>query len=263
MRQDDPAECIYIILSGRVRVERANQPDQPAVALAELGAGEMVGELEILDQTPRSATVVCLERVGALEAAAAALSTLAAEFPEFAGALRHTVSRRLRDTNILAAELFTDLLKKVALFRSVSGDSLSRLAGRGRLRTFRPGTVLMHQGEKGTSMYVLAAGNVRVERSHPALLAPITLAELGASEVVGEIEVLDGAPRSATVVALNRVEAMEVDADALAATMAACPDLATALLQAVTRRLRSTDALLDQVGKPSKCRISNRTGGGM
>jgi len=81
--------------------------------------------------------------------------------------------------------------------------------------------------------------------------------------VVGELEVLDGAPRAATVVALDRVEAMEVDAVALADTMAHFPDVAMALLQAVTRRLRSTDELLDQQGKRWKRRPSHRPGGGL
>ena len=234
-----------------MRVGRANDPDQPPVVLAELGPGEIVGELEVLDQTPRSASVVVLERVSALEIGAPALSAAAAEFPEIAGALRRTVSGRLRNTNVLAAELFADLLRKVSLFSAVSAESLSKLAERGRRRTFAPETALMHQGEPGATMYVLAAGRVRVERAHPAILSPIPLAELGPGEVVGEIEVLDGAPRTATVVALDREEAMEIDAAALAETRAQCPDVAAALLQVVAQRLRSMNALLDRFGRPS------------
>lgn len=250
MHQGDPADCIYVILSGRLRVERANQPDQPAVVLAELGPGEVVGEMGVLDHTPRSATVVALERVEVLEVAASAVNDLLAEFPEFAGTLRHIVSSRLRNTDALAAELFAELLRKVPMFRSVSTDALSRLAERGQLRTFAPGTALVRQGDPGAAMYVLASGRVQVERAHPALLAPMPLAELGPGEVIGELEVLDGAPRAASVIALDHVEAMEVSADALADTMAHFPDVAAALLQAVTRRLRNTDELLDQRGTP-------------
>jgi len=171
MRQGEPSDRMYVLLAGRVRVERANQPDQQAVVLAEFGPGELVGELEVLDHTPRSATVVALESTQALEVDASALAALVAESPALAGAFRQTVSGRLRNTNVLAAELFADLLSKVPMFKSVSADALSRLAERGQLRTFAPGTALMRQGEPGTAMYVLAAGHVQVARGHPSLLA--------------------------------------------------------------------------------------------
>lgn len=59
IREGDQADCAYIIESGRVRVSR--QASAGSVVLAELGPGELVGEMGIISEKPRSATVVALE----------------------------------------------------------------------------------------------------------------------------------------------------------------------------------------------------------
>src|SRR5262245_28699678 len=57
MRQGDPSESLYVVVSGRVKVEREVGGGQPPLQLAELGPGEVVGEMGVLDREPRSATV--------------------------------------------------------------------------------------------------------------------------------------------------------------------------------------------------------------
>lgn len=248
MRQGEASDALYVITEGRVRVERADTGvDKPAAVLAELGAGEVVGEMGVLDGQPRSATVVAISNVEALELGAAQLTALMVHHPEVQEALRSVVSKRLRDTDELVARMFADILTRVDIFRPVSADALQQLAALGRRRFFAPGDVLMRQGEPSAAMYVIAAGKVRVERSHRDLKGPVVLAHLGDGEVVGEMGVLDGAPRSATVVAESHVETMELDAIALSDAMRQHPQIAAALLHIVTRRMRSTDALLEHL----------------
>ncbi len=95
-------------------------------------------------------------------------------------------------------------------------------------------------------MYIIVEGRVRVERSHPDLLRPVLLAEVGPAEVVGEMGVLDSEPRTATVTAVKHTEAMELDTATLEQTILDYPEVGTALLRALSRRLRSTDELMER-----------------
>jgi CRP/FNR family cyclic AMP-dependent transcriptional regulator len=76
---------------------------------------------------------------------------------------------------------------------------------------------------------------------------PVVLDELGAGDLVGEMGVLDGEARSATVVAIETTVALELSAATLAATVLRHPEATTELLRLLSRRLRSTDELAVQL----------------
>jgi CRP-like cAMP-binding protein len=140
------------------------------------------------------------------------------------------------------------LLEQVDLFRHAQSESLDAMAKRGRVRRFAKGKRLMHQGAPSDCMYVILSGTVRVQRSHPDLKDPVILGDLGYGEVVGEMGVLDGEPRSATVLALEPTQALELTAEVLQETVLRDREIAGALLRVLSRRLRSTDEL---VGRPA------------
>jgi CRP-like cAMP-binding protein len=139
-------------------------------------------------------------------------------------------------------------LSDVAIFRPLSDEALAALAARGKRRTFQPGSVLMRQGEPSETLHVVLTGRVRVERTGEATVA---LAELGPNETVGEMGVLDHAPRSATVTAIEDTETLELHATALAIVIIQNPVVAATLLRVLSRRLRNTAELVDQLARES------------
>ena len=149
-------------------------------------------------------------------------------------------------------------LHDVRVFRQIPLDGLARLAERGHPRIFVMGSVLMRQGDPAETMYVILSGKVRVERSHPALIEPVVLADLGQGEVVGEMGLLDGEPRSATVTALEDTETLEMDAADLSYTVLRYPEVSMALLRTISRRLRSIDELAAQLAGASGTRRRRR-----
>ncbi len=104
MREDEPGRTMFVILDGKVRVERAVLGGRPVV-LAELGAGEVVGEMGLLDAGPRSATVTALEDTECLEIHATVLAVVLIEHPAVSTALLRILSRRLRSTDELVVEM--------------------------------------------------------------------------------------------------------------------------------------------------------------
>lgn len=140
-----------------------------------------------------------------------------------------------------------EALSQIPILATLPPDGLARLVEQGVRRSFSTGAALMRQGEPSACMHVILMGSVQVERTHPDLIEPVVLAELGAGEAVGEMGVLDGEPRSATVIALEETETMELSATQLADAVVRYPEVSAALLRTITRRLRSTDELVAEV----------------
>ena len=120
-------------------------------------------------------------------------------------------------------------------------DGFARLAAVGERRSFNQGDRLMKQGDAAHSLFVILSGRVSVVREHKDLATPIHLAFLGSGEVVGEMGLLDGEPRSATVTAIESTLAMEVPQTELAKVVSENPDVFAELAKVLSRRLRSTD----------------------
>ena len=131
-------------------------------------------------------------------------------------------------------------------------DGFARLAAAGERRVYAPGERLMKQGDAAASMWVILSGKVSVVREHPDLAAPIPLAVLGPGEVVGEMGLLDGDPRSATVNAIEATITMEVAQSALSLMVTEFPDLYAALVKVLSRRLRDTNDLVAQTASDGR-----------
>lgn len=133
------------------------------------------------------------------------------------------------------------------MFKGASQDALARVAQHSERRSFAKGETLMRQGEASRYVYVIVTGRVRVDRTHPLLPEPFVLADLGPGEIVGEMGVLDGEARSATVVATEDTETVELGATALAVILLQFPEVSVAILRTFSRRLRKADEMLAQM----------------
>jgi len=104
-------------------------------------------------------------------------------------------------------------LGSVALLRGLALDALRDLVPMFASRTIREGEIVFSEGDPGGSMLLLTSGRVEVTQRVPGNLRR-TLAHVGAGEPIGELALLSGAPRSATVRALEPTTAWELDATA-------------------------------------------------
>src|SRR5215468_1048718 len=90
-------------------------------------------------------------------------------------------------------------LKNVKLFAELSNESLARLGSCLKLAEFPPSEVIVREGAPGVSMYIIKSGLVEVRKMDPATGIDFLVAQLGAGAAVGEMSLLTGKPRSATV----------------------------------------------------------------
>lgn len=96
------------------------------------------------------------------------------------------------------------------LFTDFSPEELLALIQGLDLLTFEPGQILIAEGEPGTSLLVVASGEVRVYVRND-VNHQVEIRRLGAGEFFGEISILTGQPRTATVVAAEPCEILELD----------------------------------------------------
>jgi diguanylate cyclase (GGDEF)-like protein len=133
IRQEDPSELAYVILSGRVRVLES-VPDSPVeMFLSELSAGEIFGELGVLRETRRAATVLTLNRTRVLAIAAKDFLHLLSSSREMSMALLRVLAARLHDADRLLARHAPDPLTGLPgrrafheLYRRLSAGSKRR-----------------------------------------------------------------------------------------------------------------------------------------
>jgi CRP/FNR family transcriptional regulator, cyclic AMP receptor protein len=114
------------------------------------------------------------------------------------------------------------------------------LERRGIVRRFRKGHAIFHQGTSSDHVVVVRSGRVKVSTVTPDG-KEVVLAFRGPGDLLGELSALDGEPRSATVQAIEPVEALTVDAAAFHAFLAANPEVAILLVRMLNRRLRDAD----------------------
>ena len=117
------------------------------------------------------------------------------------------------------------------VFAALPEELLQAILAGGIERAYADGEALMRIGEPGESMALVLEGTVRVERAGK-------LARLGAGDLVGEIEVLDGGPRIATITAEGPVRCLEIARSDLVRTLEAQPRAAIALIEVLAGRFR-------------------------
>lgn len=127
----------------------------------------------------------------------------------------------------------TDPLAQAELFTGLGPRELEEARAHMQTRTFEAGEALCREGEPAASLFVLVDGTAAVLSPGGSGL----LARVGAGEVVGEMGVVTGEPRSATVVADAETTALELDAGAFSALAARSPTLLANVSRILSRRL--------------------------
>jgi len=96
MQQGDTGAGLFVITSGHVKVTQATDPDRAEENLRTMGPGEVLGEMALLDDLPRSATVTAIDDVTALLLPIWEFRTILHSNPDIAVKLLATLSHRLR-----------------------------------------------------------------------------------------------------------------------------------------------------------------------
>lgn len=146
------------------------------------------------------------------------------------------------------------------LINAIGDPMIRELASRGQTRSFPKNAVIINEGDRGDTLYVILSGKVKVYVSDDDGREMI-LDTHDAGEYVGEMS-LDGRPRSASVMTLEPTTCAVLSRDELRAAIARNPDIALAIIEKLIERARiATDnvknlALMDVYGRVARLLLS-------
>jgi len=123
-------------------------------------------------------------------------------------------------------------LSTIPLFSGLSSRQLRQVQRSAVEHTYEPGALIVRQGGKTTSLFVVIEGSAKVVRNDR------TISRRRAGEFFGEISLIDGRPRAASVIAETPMRCLVLDQAPLRKLMANEPSVAWAMLQSLATRLR-------------------------
>jgi CRP-like cAMP-binding protein len=135
-----------------------------------------------------------------------------------------------------------ELLRNIPMFANIEPSKLKLLAFTSERMAFKDGDVLFRQGEQGDSAYVIIGGEADVIVDTPK--GPLTVAKLKRNDIVGEIAILCDVPRTATVKAATKLEAMGIAKDLFFRLIMEFPQMAVEIMRELARRLDATNRKL-------------------
>lgn len=143
--------------------------------------------------------------------------------------------------------LASDVLRACRLFRGLDATALASVAGALRVRRFRRGEVVFHSGDPGDALFIVERGQVKITLPADDGSEPAILTTVGPGGFFGELALLDGAPRSATAVAVGAVDTQVLRREPFLALVDGEPALRHALLATLAGEIRRTTAQLEDL----------------
>lgn len=126
------------------------------------------------------------------------------------------------------------MLAGVPIFEGLSKKDLSQIAGAAKQVTHRPGSVLAREGQSGVGFFMILDGTAGVQ------VGERQRRKLGAGDFFGEISLLDGGPRTATVTAETEVTTLGLTPWDFKRLVENSPAIASKMLKVMAQRLRSS-----------------------
>ncbi|HYO51516.1 cyclic nucleotide-binding domain-containing protein [Archangium sp.] len=230
--EGEPGRSSFVLVEGRVDVVRQMEGGERRT-LSSLGEGEFFGEIALVSESPRLASVVATQRVLALELHRTRVERISLKHP----AVGETVRVFYRE------RLLANVLRSHPIFSALAPAQRQELAHIFELRTVEAGRVIIEQGQRGDGLYLLLQGQCT-----PLFRRPdgreTAFPPLREGDVFGEISLLLGQPASATVRAETPCHVLRLGREAFEQYLSSQPGVRAALMRLGTERLLHISKLL-------------------
>jgi CRP-like cAMP-binding protein len=131
-------------------------------------------------------------------------------------------------------------LKSVPLFSELDDDTLLKLTKTGSVKSYGKDTIILTESDAGSALFILVAGKVKISRiSSEESNKEVILSILNPSDFFGEMALLDGLNRSATVTAMDDSDVFIIQRNDFLELIKDHPEVSISLLQELTQRLRA------------------------
>lgn len=254
-KKGDTSDSMFLIRKGLVGVY-ADYGTKGRTLLAVLGKGKFFGEMGVIDNAARSADVVALEDCELIEIRSDDFTSFVNENVDEVVAIMENLCERLKATNGYLEKAgrtvsrFWDANGEVkgtsaGKFKSIISYTLKVFGLNGKEKDpmpfYRPGEILFEQGDVGTYMFRILSGEAAVYTDY-GTGAQKEIAVLTKGALFGEMAVIAGERRTATVVAKTDLDVTSVANGKLKSFLRSHPEDALTILRNLSAKLRSTTA---------------------
>ena len=204
-----PGSSLFGIADGEVLVEI--NPADPGITVP-IGAGQIFGEVGLISGRRRGATIRSASDTILVEISRTAALKLMSQVP----AAAREITRVTTERSLL--QIFKSGLAPADLVHVIAGA---------KVETVRAGQAIITEGDTGDDIFIIRSGSMVVEKNIGG--KPVFLSYVPAGSYVGEMAVIDGAPRSATVRAAVKSDIIRLAGEPFRALLAASPQLLNTL----------------------------------
>jgi lysophospholipid hydrolase len=230
-RQGDAAEAMYIVRDGMLRAVRSEDPGPP-ILVGRMGPGALIGEIALLLGGRRNATVIAERKSKLARLEAKEADALLARNPELRSDILAIARQRLRRTEWLK------ILS--AYFGEIDKDKYEFIEPRFKWIRLNRGQTLFAAGDDADGLYVLVHGLLHVVAPDAAGEDRI-IGSVFRGEIVGEMAILSGEKRMATVCAVRDSDLVRLTKADFEAINASYPEVSLMILRILVNRLKERD----------------------
>ncbi len=222
VREGDPADALYVLVSGRARVVKRGDTGEE-VPLNVLRAGDAFGEMALLEQSTRTATVRASSDVEALRLDRSAFEALLAAAPDLKKYLELQASHRRLHT----------FFRSYTAFARLPVDALATMLAELESQAVAPGELVIREGDPPGPMYVVEEGRLRVFVEEDGERRYIRYLRRG--DFFGELSLFKREPRSTTVEAVAPCRLLRLTEATFTRLLTAYPEFRTQLEERIAQ----------------------------
>ena len=191
--QGEEGDVLYLVDSGELDCEKVFKAGDPPTYLKTYHPGESFGELALLYNAPRAATI-------------------RAKTDAICWALdRECFNNIVKNAAMLKREKYENTLKKVEILKSIDPYELGQICDALKTKTFKEGELIIKQGDKGDVFFILDEGKAHAEKVFEEGKPAERVKEYESGGFFGELALLKGEPRAASIVADTKCRCLYLD----------------------------------------------------
>ena len=229
-------DAMYIVVRGKVDVARETGQGEPRV-VARMGDGAFFGEMALMVETPRFASVIAVTNCALLKISRETFTEICQRYPR----IRQVVSDFFKD------RLAKNLLRSMPVFQSDSTLVRKHLIHLFKISSINAGTKVLAAGDKSDGLYIVLRGtcdvfyedNEGVRHEYPSI---------GEGDFFGEISLLRKAPATATVRASSDCVVLKLGRADFEKLIPSFPEFKASILRVGAERIKRTSELLKEKG---------------
>jgi len=232
IREGDVDDAMFIISSGKVKVTKTAESGEEIV-LAHLGDGTFVGEMALLSESPRTASVIAEEETRLFVVSRDVLDQVVKNFPS----VKHTLMRFYRQ------RLLSNLMATSPIFKPLDAEQRKSLIEKFKSREVPANEKILEQGQSGDGLYMLLSGQAEV--SAKVNTKREVLAHLKGGDVFGEMSLLHNQPVSANIKTLRKSIVLKLPKRTFSEVISTHPQLLAHITEIANEREKLTKAIAE------------------